>query len=756
MTTTASCPSGHAVRPGAIFCGECGAAIGSEDQGGARYLPADDAQAAGGSWPPVPSSPPATPSGAAQPFASAQGGAAATPRRRRTRMAVVAGVIAAAVAAVGVVATPRVLALLEDPKGLWLVTRTSSSGDESLYLAEENDGQLVRGPRLATGELVWPLNTASLGPLELPYVEWTDRRVFTTQDSDSLDMVAMPEDGTPGQELLSIPAANGGLVYAIPDNEAFLVSGQDEGSEICYLVRPGASPLELAGQVCWITPDSVVAVDNSGTDTTWFVRYGFDGRELSRARVGAPDAEFTLDLQWALSTLGGSDGIRFVVQDVASGRVVHESEPGATVRMLARAAEGHGLVYALDTGDEQLRIVHVRPDGTARTLTETQVSSAALSDDGGTAWYVTGSLDNAKREVFRVTDDGEPAAVGSGDNLQVFFAGGPHSRLIASGRSGQSGVDLYVAMPDSALTLVGDAPDVRFGGFTMNPASGTIYVELDDDVEENEAEGESREHTGMLLRVAADGKTASTLAEGHDSASSVMFDEGDDTVVMVGSTGEEEELLVSKAGQLREVDRAPSISSVFLSTGGDVYFSTSEGEGGNEVARRIPADGSEPPVTVLEDVRWAAIPDSIAPPSESWITFDEVRARVDYGARECASSGTTVVDVFGSGAVPVPLGVSDVCFKVDAASQVSLTAQPESATDLMMTLTGYSKDGPYVVGTDDDSGGDRVPLINVALEPGTYRITTRPYGSYPASAYQISGCRAEPGASDPCAIPVQG
>ena len=757
MTTTASCPSGHALPPGASFCGECGAAIGSEDKGGVPSGPAADPQAPGEKWPPVQSTPAATPSGPGQPFASAKDGAAATPRRRRTAPALIAVLVAVAVVAAGVVVTPRVLALLRDPEGMWLVSRTSSSGDESLYLAEENDGQFVRGPRLAAGELLWPMNAASGDPLGLPYVEWPDRRVFATQDGDSLDVVAMAGEGTAGQELLSVPTANGGSVFAYPETDALLLVAYFEDHMNCHLVRPGAAPLELDGLRCGHTTNSAVALDPSGPDATQIVRYGLDGAELARTEVGITDAVLTPDMKWAYSTGNGSNPqAGLLVHDMASGRVVHDSEPAGSVTVLSSADTGHSLIYALDTGDEQLRIVHLRPDGTARTLTETQVSSAALSDDGRTAWYVTGSLEDADREVFRVTDDSEPTSVGSGDNLQVSYTGGPHPRLIASGRSGESGADVYVALHDGALTLVGDAPDVRFDAFAINPTSGIMYVTLEDDVDETTAEGESPQYTGMLLQIAADGKTSTTLAEDYDAIDSVVASEKDDTVLLVGSSDGQQELLVSRGGQLREIDSSASIPSVFLDDRGDVYFSTSDGDGQDRFARRIPADGSEPPVTVMEDVRWAAIRDSTAPLEWEYSPFYEAKATIDYGARDCASSGTSVVDVFGSGPIPVAVGVTDVCFKVDSSSQVSLTARPESTSDLMMTLTGYTEGGPYVVGTDDDSGAGYEPLINVALEPGTYRITTTPYGSYSSSAYQISGCRAEAGASDPCATPVQG
>ena len=661
-----------------------------------------------------------------------------------------AGALAVGLAVSGVLAWPRLAGLFGEPEGVWLLERTSSSGVDATYLAEPSDGRVVRKQRFATGEVLWPTDAAGAA-LPTPYVAWpAERRVFATKSEEGLEVLAMGAEGEGVEQLLTVDTPYGGAAFSYPQQQVLLVQGWYEDGQTCHLLRPDAPAKQLESSACSAAASSVVTVTTSDSGSE-VVRHGLDGGSLSSAELEGEDARVVGDTRWAHSTVVTPEGSRLVVQEVDTGRVVHTSEVGQTVTVLAAAGRGHALVYALDAGEEELQLVRVLPDGSAQPLGEAEVASAVLSDDGGVAWYATGSRDSDERRVFRQEEgSGNAVQVGAGDDLTLSYVGGPFPRLLGVGRSGDGGADVYADDAEGELSLVAEDPEAVLSGYAVNPANGTLYLSLSDD--EAEDEGGSRPR-GMLLSLPRGAGEAATLAEGYERFDHVAPAADDGSVAFVAVEDGTSEVLVRTGGDLHELDRAPVVPSLFLDPEDELVYYSTRDDDEQEVARRVPVDASGTPEDVVEDVSWAAVPGAVGALPWSYPMGHEVQAAVDPGARACAAAGIPVVDPFTApGQVALESGQVDVCVDVPAASSVVLTALPNDGEDLTLAITGYGDTDEYEVASDDDSGSENVPRVQATLEPGTYRITVEPYSSWDpiSTGYTLKGCRGPVDAADPC------
>jgi hypothetical protein len=622
------------------FCFSCGAAVHSDDRFcqhcGTRLMPVPDRSVTGDTTMPPgvgPSESPSTPTISAAASPTTHSTAAAPPAapslaagsdtsktrgrrlRGRRRAALVVLTVAIVFAGAAFVALPRVLVWLHGDQGVWLVSRPSSSGGSSLYYAREDGDTIVRGAKIGAGSLVRPVVAGSVAPSALPYVPWTaSRRLFTVTEANKVRVVLVDENEKKSpRELLSVDGSSGAVAVLAKPRLAVVWAGSED-SGACYLLRPDAPVKKLDGEWCNMASDAVVT-KHTVNGTTEIVRYDLTGAVQNRVQWDSPDVTVSPDTRWTWTTAAGGSNGRLEVRDTATGQVIHASPGDARASVLATPGRGHGLVYALEAGDGQVTIVHLRPDGSIRRCATTSATAAALSDDGATAWYTTGGTDKPDRELFRASGDQAPVSIGRGSALHPVYLGGPRPRLLAYGSPGNNRTEVWVAAVNGELQRVDEISEASFSYAGVNPKSGIVYAVFNDSV--TEPEGAAPHHTGALLRIDPQGEH-NILAKGYESFSSVVASPDDKVVAAVGNTGAGAELLVGVDGAaLTELDSAPSISTVLLHEK-DVYFSTAESAGGGR-ARWVIADGSRSPITLFEDMSWVAVPE---PSPDLLISYD--------------------------------------------------------------------------------------------------------------------------------------
>lgn len=710
------CPNGHEVSEGARFCVNCGFALTGSAEAAGRN---PSTRAPGSTSASVGAGPTAAAVGPAESVASAR------PRRRWWWAAAVVAVVivAGAGAAMLILLRPESASV-----STMLISRSASGGGTSVYVADDASNGLVRGNRVATGSLLTPTVVPASASSAGPIVTLADgAQVFASIDSDGL-VLSQWDEGT-ATEFYDADVSDSVATY-LPDRGLLLVSSTVQGDQAvpsCMVVAGLDDIVERDGS-CLAGTSGYATVQPADTSVE-FTRFSWDGEAGPQIQIGDPSAQVTGDIAWAFGVDTDSGQARLVVTDLATGEPVHESEPGDTVQVLTQAAQASSLVYAVDTGEGEVSVVWLDPTGTPRTLVTTATTTAAVSRDGASVWYTTGSTDRDRTTLFRqAVDDQQPIEIGAGDNLRPIYVEDAE-RLLVFGTTGESTTDVYTEDDDGRLVLITDQPDAVEDRIWTD-ATGGVFVSLSDTGYEDLDAGETARLTGVLLHLPANATEATLITDEIESVARLVTTPDAATVAYVIS-GREDELKVWDGTATRDVDEAFSIDGPTLGPDNRLYYSSTDPDGTNLEAKTAPLDGSESPTTELTDVRWTYIPSPANNPTPQYPYTPTITAAIDLGAQACNARGARILSPGDS----VQLTESTFCVYASNPNpdvygeEVVIELTATQSADLTMQLYSFTEDGQSEYAYSDDDGTGLNPLVSTFLERGTYLAEVNVLGS---------------------------
>lgn len=706
----AICSNGHEVQDGA-FCVVCGVPL----------TPPSVAMGAPPAGPPAatPVGPPPVPFGAPAagvPAAAPDAPFAETKPRRRKGPIIAIGAVAAVVLVGGAAFVgTQVLGGDDDQPDVVVVSEPSNDSGGDLSLVALGD-ELKDAQPFARDSTVMAIGEVSSEPIPdeaqstdvVPVggsflVGWQD-------DEQSTIALIKPGEKEPEQVLYEEDGYATAMVDA--DHEHLVVSGGDAG---CYVGAVGEELDRVARtDSCTLTSGgTVIAYDYSSGDgeelsvstSTEVTIFDLDGEEVASFEASSP--RWTTDGSHIVSST--EDEVTII--DAASGDEVASADGDTAVVLSTTGADDQVLIAT--TSEDEATLATLGPDGQRTDL----VSGPS----------VTGQQVFGTDTVLGAVDDGEGSIT-----LARYTGGGDGEPLI----EGEEGLGFSVVDQEDPGVIAWNADGDVWGGSAtsgdladlgslddnlapnsavFDPASGTGYLEAYDyDADET-----------VLLRI-ADGELETVL----DGWSSVAIISGDASGLVVNAWDDDDDTIhVIDGTEDIEIDGADGIGRI-SGHGGDLVYTSFDGQEDDRVptVSAAPADGSDDPVAVFEDVSLEGtswIEPTVAQAYlsgeedeySSWVSAGgscgDAYEWSDYDEGDIGSDGVTAC-------IAIPAGGANLTIDIDA--------------EIDTVLEVYDESGESVAYSDDEDDFD--PYIDVYLDEGIYSALLSPYdeetGAYEA------------------------